>query len=75
MLEGQPVPAGGSEFSAGSRTISVGYFQTMGIPLRRGRYFNTQDTGSAPRVIIVNERVASSISPMPILLASACDGA
>lgn len=35
--------------------ISVGYFDTMRVPLRRGRTFDTRDTALAPGVMIVNE--------------------
>lgn len=34
------------------------YFQTMGIPLLRGRWFGAQDTYGAPPVAIVNETMA-----------------
>jgi predicted permease len=34
--------------------VSPGYFQTMGIPLLRGRDFNQSDTGISPRVAVVN---------------------
>lgn len=35
--------------------VSPGYFETMAIPVRRGRNFTPQDTSSSPRVAIVNE--------------------
>jgi len=35
-------------------TISPGYFQTMGIPLLRGRDFTEFDTGDAPAAAIIN---------------------
>jgi hypothetical protein len=34
--------------------VSPGYFQTMGIPLLRGRDFNQHDTATSPRVAVVN---------------------
>jgi predicted permease len=34
--------------------VSSGYFQTMGIPLLRGRDFNQHDTATSPRVAVVN---------------------
>lgn len=40
--------------------VSVGYFKTMGIPLRRGRDFDARDQGSSPRRIIVNENFVRS---------------
>jgi len=35
--------------------VSPGYFQTMGIPLLRGRDFNPNDTGASQRVAVVNQ--------------------
>ena len=40
------------------RTVSTGYFETMRIPLRRGRTFSERDTGTTPAVAVVNEALA-----------------
>jgi putative ABC transport system permease protein len=37
---------------------SPGYFQTMGIPLLKGRDFTEQDAEKAPPVLIINETMA-----------------
>jgi putative ABC transport system permease protein len=37
---------------------SPGYFQTMGIPLLKGRDFTERDTTEAPAVLIINEAMA-----------------
>jgi predicted permease len=42
------------------RTVSRGYFEIMGIPLRAGRRFAAHDRRGAPRVLIVNETLAAS---------------
>jgi putative ABC transport system permease protein len=43
------------------RTVSPGYFETLGIQMRRGREFSGQDVGGAPRVVIVNEYLARGL--------------
>jgi putative ABC transport system permease protein len=40
------------------RTVSPGYFATMGIPVLRGRVFSDDDTGNAPDVMIVSRATA-----------------
>ncbi|SPF48445.1 conserved membrane hypothetical protein [Candidatus Sulfopaludibacter sp. SbA4] len=57
-VEGQPAPVAGHEPIGRVRSITPGYFQTIGIPLVRGRYFTEQDDAGAQRVVIINERMA-----------------
>jgi hypothetical protein len=48
---------------AGSPRTSIGdadYFETMGIPIVRGRSFQSTDTASSGRVAVVNERFANT---------------
>jgi putative ABC transport system permease protein len=40
------------------RYITPDYFETMGIPVTRGRAFNARDTAAAPLAILVSETVA-----------------
>jgi len=40
------------------RTVSPGYFDTLKIPLLRGRDFTDADTGNAPDVMIVSRATA-----------------
>ena len=42
-------------------SVSPGFFQTLSIPLRRGRDIEWRDTSEAPRVAIVNETFARQI--------------
>jgi hypothetical protein len=51
-----PLPAGTYQV-AEWRAISPGYFQTMHIPLRQGRWFTERDEGKPP-VVIINEAFA-----------------
>ncbi len=39
-------------------TVGTGYFQTIGIPVVRGRDFMRADTAAAPKVVIVNQTMA-----------------
>jgi putative ABC transport system permease protein len=44
--------------------VAPGYFETMGIPLRRGRFFNEQDTLGLPaRPVLINESLAKRRYP------------
>jgi putative ABC transport system permease protein len=52
-------PAGeGQEPQADFRIASAGYFTLLGVPLRSGREFSSQDREGAPRVMVVNETMA-----------------
>ncbi len=51
VIEGQPIPNAGARPIVQFRTVSLGYFSTMGIPLRKGRFF-TEDDWRVPRAVI-----------------------
>ncbi len=44
-------------------SVTPGYFEAMGISMVRGRSFNDRDNETAPRVIIVDERLAQHFWP------------
>ena len=44
-------------------TISGDYFQALGVPLVRGRFFNDQDTKETTPVVIINETMARRYWP------------
>ena len=46
-----------------TRHVSYGYFETMGIPLLAGRLPDERDRGDAPRVVVVDERLANRLWP------------
>jgi putative ABC transport system permease protein len=62
-IEGRPATRPGEGLSATYRVSLPGYFQTMGIPLERGRDFTEQDNLSAPGAIIINDRLARTYFP------------
>jgi putative ABC transport system permease protein len=45
------------------RIVSTDYFQTMGIPLVRGRVFTDHDTESSQHVVVINEAAARRYWP------------
>jgi putative ABC transport system permease protein len=45
------------------RVVSVGYFETMGIPLREGRLLNERDLAESPPVMVINEAAAQRFWP------------
>jgi putative ABC transport system permease protein len=38
-----------------ARSVSPGYFETLGIPVLRGRAFTQHDIAGAPQVVLINE--------------------
>jgi predicted permease len=57
----QPQP--GERLAFDFNHITPNYFQTLGAQLVSGREFTAQDTGEAPRVVIVNEATARRYWP------------
>jgi len=45
------------------RIVDERYLQTMQIPLRAGRYFDTRDTADSEHLIIINQTMARSLWP------------
>jgi hypothetical protein len=43
--------------------VTSNYFRVMGIPLLKGREFDSRDTASSPPVVIVNETFARRFFP------------
>jgi len=57
-IQGRPPAAPGEGPSANHRSVSPGYFKTLGIPLVRGRVFNERDSEEMPMVAIVDQAFA-----------------
>ncbi|MGH9970328.1 MAG: FtsX-like permease family protein, partial [Pyrinomonadaceae bacterium] len=53
----------GESFVAIHRQVSTGYFQAMGIGLRRGRYFEESDNQTSMPVATINETMARQYWP------------
>jgi predicted permease len=56
-------PPPGQELQADIRVAGTGYFRTMEIPLRQGRFFNEDDTEDKPQVVIIDEKFAQRFWP------------
>jgi predicted permease len=57
VIEGYQ-PREGERVNAQSSIVSPDYFRTLGMSLVAGRDFNDQDTARAPKVAIINEKMA-----------------
>jgi putative ABC transport system permease protein len=58
-IEGRPRPEPGQEPDANNRSVTTQYFQAIGIPLLKGRYFTEQDRrGGAVGAAIINDTLA-----------------
>lgn len=62
-IAGRPSPPPRQEFVAHYRIIDPQYFQTMQIPLLRGRYFANSDNGESQGVAMINQTLAKQYWP------------
>ena len=58
VVDGAAVPQAGREPQTALRVITPGYFDTMDIPVQRGRAFDARDGEQSERVAIVNAAFA-----------------
>ena len=63
IVEGRPEPPPGRRPRAEYRAVTAGYFETMRIPLKKGRTFHHADRRGAPPVAVLNETLASQVFP------------
>lgn len=63
VIEGRPPLQPGDEPSADIRIIDPNYFRAMSIPLRAGRPFSETDSGNAPTVMVISEKMARQFWP------------
>jgi putative ABC transport system permease protein len=61
--EGRPAATPADRLSGVRRVVSPGYFETMGIPLIRGRDFQSSDGADAPFVGVINRGMAEEFFP------------
>ncbi|HKE28035.1 MAG TPA: ABC transporter permease [Bryobacteraceae bacterium] len=63
LAEGYVMKPGESLISPEQVKVTPGYFEAMGIRMLEGRPFDDRDTASAPRTIIVDQRLARHFWP------------
>jgi putative ABC transport system permease protein len=63
LIDERPAVVPGQEPTAEHRCVSEGYFEALGVPLRRGRLFTTQDDQRAVKVGVINEAMARAFFP------------
>ena len=62
-VEGREPPAGRDGWREDWNIVSPGYFETLGIPIVRGRAFTEADRAGSPEVAILNEKFAAELWP------------
>jgi putative ABC transport system permease protein len=62
-VDGREEPRAGQEPRAQSNIVSPAYFETMHIPLLRGRVFDARDRADSPRVVVINATMARQVWP------------
>jgi len=62
-VEGMPLPAPGSFPHPDDHFVSPGYLRTLGVRLLGGRDFTDADSETAPKVALVNARLARDLFP------------
>ena len=62
-IAGKPPREGPFNGDENYRPVGWHYFQTLGIPLRRGRLFDERDSSTGPWALIINEAMAKKYWP------------
>ncbi len=63
LIEGEPEPGPGKRPSTENNAASAAYFETMRIPLLRGRTFTDQEKIDEPRTILIDAKFAETHFP------------
>jgi putative ABC transport system permease protein len=58
-IAGRPASDASSRGGAGFKMVSPGYFQTIGLPIIKGRPLQATDVASSVRVLVVNQAFAN----------------
>jgi putative ABC transport system permease protein len=63
VLPDRAEPPAGSEYRAQFNTSDIYYFETLGVPLLKGRAFTEQDTAESTPVVLINKTMAERYWP------------
>jgi predicted permease len=61
--EGYSPKPGESVVSPNQLYVSPGYLETLKVPLEKGRFFTDSDTADAPRVVLIDAKLAARFWP------------
>ena len=61
--EGHEMKPGESLLAPSFGTVTAGYFESMGVTLQGGRFFDQRDTLNAPKVVMIDDRLAKAFWP------------
>ncbi|HYL61307.1 MAG TPA: ABC transporter permease [Candidatus Methylomirabilis sp.] len=62
-IQGRPPKSASDFITAGYRAVTPGYFETLGVPLLKGRLFTDADRENAPAVCLINATLAKIFFP------------
>lgn len=62
-VQGTSVPPLSKRPLANRHLVSPKYFETLGIPMRAGRDFDTRDSSTVPHTVVINEAFAKQYFP------------
>jgi putative ABC transport system permease protein len=62
-MEGAARQNGQDDYRARFRSISPGFFETLGVPILQGRDFRDTDRDGSERVVIISQSVAQKLFP------------
>ncbi|MES1243428.1 MAG: ABC transporter permease [Acidobacteriota bacterium] len=63
VMEDRPQSSEDEFFFTNHRVVTPGYFETLGIPLIKGRTFTPQDREDTPGVVVISKRFADTYWP------------
>jgi predicted permease len=63
LIDGRPLAAGEAQRVIAWRSVTPGYFETLRIPLVRGRLFTEREHEAEERLVLINETAAARYFP------------